>query len=92
MFSCYKYYLLLTLQVVIVLWVIYDMSSDDKKYKFFAKKFELYFFPSKKKEKWKVWVSKQCILCGKYRYINTFRIQNKSAKSIKKAHNGFSVP
>ena len=25
-------------------WVIYDMSSDYKKYKFFAKKFELYFF------------------------------------------------
>ena len=40
----------LTLQVVIVSWVIYDMSSDYKKYKFFAKKFELYFFRLRKKK------------------------------------------
>ena len=40
----------LTLQVVIVSWVIYDMSSDYKKYKFFAKKFELYFFVLEKRK------------------------------------------
>ena len=41
----------LTLQVVIVSWVIYDMSSDYKKYKFFAKKFELYLFILEKRKK-----------------------------------------